>query len=52
MDGIGIGHQFVEHLRALRQCLVVGMLLIQQSDGLAVTALGVVITFLLPVEVT
>ena len=51
MDGIGIGHQLVEHLRALCQCLVVRPFLIQQADGLAITALGIVIAFLVPVEV-
>ena len=51
MDSVGIGHEFVEHLRALCQCLVVRPLLVQQTDGLAITALGIVIAFLVPVEV-
>ena len=52
MDGVRIGHELVEHLRAQGQRLVVGPFLIQESDGLAVTALGIVIAFHVPVEVT
>ena len=52
MDGIGVRHQFVEHLRAVRQFLVVVAILVQQSDGLAVAALGIVVFLHLPVQVS
>ncbi len=51
MDGIGVGHQFVEHLRPGRQLLIVGPFLVEQSDGLAVAALGIRIFLHRPVEV-
>ena len=52
MDGIGIWHQFVEHLRTDRQFLVVGALSVQQTDGFAIAALGIVVFLFLPVETT
>ena len=51
MDGIGEGHQLVEHLRALRQLLVSLTLLVQQADGLAIASLRVIVTLHLPVKV-
>ena len=51
IDGIGIRHQFIEHLRSLRQFLVVLAFLVEQSDGLSIAALGVVELLLLPVDV-
>ena len=51
VDGVGVGHQLVEHLRALRQFLVVGAVLVQQADGFAVAALGVVVFLAFPVDV-
>ena len=52
MDGISIGHQFVEYFRTVREFFVVRALLIQQSDGLTITALGIVKLLSLPVQVT
>ena len=51
MHGIGVWHQFVEHFRPLRQFLVVGTLLVEQSDGLTVAALSVVELLLSPIDV-
>ena len=51
MHGIGVRHQFVEHLRAARELFVVVALLVEQADGLAIAALGIVELLLLPVEV-
>ena len=51
IDGVSVGHQFVEHLRAVRQFLVVRALFVQQSDGFAIAALRVVVFFLYPVEI-
>ena len=44
-------HQFVEHFRAVRQLLIVGTVLVQQSYGLAVAPLGVGKLVALPVDV-
>ncbi len=52
IDGIGERHQFVEHLRAFRQLLIVAAVFVQQSDGLAVTALRIVILLARPIEVS
>ena len=49
--GVGIWHQLVEHLRAMRQFLVVLTFLVQQSDGLAIASLCVVIALHLPIDV-
>ena len=51
MDGVGIGHELVEHLRALRQLLVVGTVLVQHAYGSTIAALGVVVFLERPVEV-
>ena len=51
MYGVGIWHQLVEHLRAMRQFFVVLTFLVQQSDGLSVASLCVVISFHLPIDV-
>ena len=51
MDGVGVGHEFVEHFRPLRQFLIIAALLVQQSDSLAVTPLRVVVTLLSPIEI-
>ena len=51
MYGVGIWHQLVEHLRAMGQFLVVLTFLVQQSDGLSVTSLGIVILLHLPIDV-
>ena len=40
-DGIGVRHQFIEHLRTVGELFVVITLLVEQSDGFAVTALGI-----------
>ena len=39
--GIGEGYQFVEHLGAVGELLVVLALLVEQADGFAVAALGI-----------
>ena len=51
VDGVGIGCQLVEYLRAFRQLLVVVAVLVQQSDGLSVAASGIAELLLLPVQV-
>ena len=49
--GLGMGHQFVQHLRPLRQLPVVGAVLVQQSDGLAIAAARIRELLALPVQV-
>ena len=51
VDGLGMGYEFVEHLRAVRQLLVVAPFLVEQSDGLAIAAVGVAEALHLPVQV-
>ena len=51
MDGIGVGTEFVKHLRAIRQLLVVLALLVEQSDGLAVASLCVAELLLQPIKI-
>ena len=51
-NGIGIGHQFVEHFRTLVQLFVVLAVFVQQTDGLAIAALGVAIFLLIPIHIT
>ena len=51
MDGLGEGHQFVEHLRAFVELLVVLAVLVKEPDGLAVAALGIAELLLVPIEV-
>ena len=51
MNGLSVGHQFVEHFRPCRQLLVVGPFLVEQSDGLAVASLGIGISFHGPIEI-
>ena len=52
MDGVGKRHQFVEHLRTVGQFVVVLAVLVQQSDGLAVAALGIVEFLHLPIDIS
>ena len=52
VDGISVRHQLVEHFRAVRQFFIVLALLVQESDGFAIAALGVVVFLHLPVQVT
>ena len=52
MDGVGIRHQLIENLRALRELLVVRTVLIQQSDGRTIAATGVTEFLQFPVHVT
>ena len=49
--GVGERHQLVEHLGAFGQLLVVGTLLVEQSDGLAVATLGVIVFLKIPIQV-
>ena len=51
MDGLGEGHQFVEYLGAFVELFVVLAVLVEQSDGFAVTALGIAELLLGPIEV-
>ena len=51
MDGFCKRHQFVEHFRAIRQLLIVVAILVEQTDGLAVTAAGVAEFLHRPVDV-
>ena len=51
MDGLRMGHELVEHLRTVRQFLVILAVAVQQSDGLAVAAVGIAEPFHLPVQV-
>ena len=51
VDGIGMWHKFVENLRATRQLFVVLSFLVEQADGFAVAALGIVELLLLPIQV-
>ena len=48
---LGEGHQFVEHLRALRQLFVVFAVFVQHADGTSVASFGVAIFLLCPVQV-
>ena len=50
MDGFRIGHQFVEHLRTVRQFLIVGTFLVEHADGRAVAPLGIGIALHVPVQ--
>ena len=51
-NGAGVGHEFVEHLRAQGEFCVVRTLLVEQSDGLAIAALGIGKALFLPVDIT
>ena len=51
MDGLGEGHQLVEYLGAFVELFVVLAVLVEQSDGFAVTALGIAELLLGPIEV-
>ena len=51
MDGLRMGHELVEHLRTVRQFLVILAVAVQQSDGLAVAAVGIAEPLHLPVQV-
>ena len=51
IDGIGVGNQFVEHLRTFGKLFIVFTVLVEQSDGLAVAALGIAEFLLCPIEV-
>ena len=51
MDGVGVWHQLVKHLRAVGQLFVVFALLIEQTYRLAIAAACITELFSLPVEV-
>ena len=51
MNGLGEGHEFVEHLRALVELCIVGTVLVEHSDSLTVCALSVGITLSRPINV-
>ena len=51
IDGLGVRHQFVEHLRAVGELLVVVAVFVEQSDGFAVATLGIAEFLLYPVKV-
>ena len=51
MNRVGVGTEFVEHLRPLCQLFVVLALLVEQSDGLAVASLSVAELLLQPIKV-
>ncbi len=51
MHGLGVGHQFVEHLRAVGELLVVLAVFVEHADGRSVTPLGIGVLLALPVEV-
>ena len=51
MYRLGIGHQFIEHLRAVGELLIVGALLVEHTDGLTITALGIGIALKVPIQV-
>ena len=48
---LGEWHQFVEHLGALVELSIVGSVVVEQSDSLAIRALCVGIAFALPVDI-
>ena len=50
IDGRGIGHQFIEHFGALHYAVVVLTLLAEQTDGLAITGLCLVVAAAFPIE--
>ena len=49
--GVGVRHEVVQNLRAVRQLLVVLALLVEHTDGLTIAALRVVVALLVPVDV-
>ena len=49
--GVGVWHEVVQNLRAVRQLLVVLALFVEHTDGLTVAALRVVVALLVPVDV-
>ena len=51
MYGVGVWHEVVQNLRAVRQLLVVFALFVEHTDGLTVAALRVVVALLVPVDV-
>ena len=51
VDGVGIGHQAVEYLRAVGELLVVLAFFVEHAHGGAVTALGVAEFLQLPVDI-
>ena len=51
MYRLGIGHQFIEHLRAVGELLIVRALLVEHTDGLTITALGIGIALKVPIQV-
>ena len=51
MHGIGVGHELVEHLRAVAELFIVVAFLVEESDGFAVAALCVVVFLHGPVDV-
>ena len=51
MYGFGEGHQLIEHLRTVRQLLIVVALLVEQSNGLAIASLGIAKFLLCPIQI-
>ena len=52
VDSFRVRHQFIKHLGAFGQLLVVFAVLVQQSDGLAVTTACIAEKFFLPIQVS
>ena len=52
MHGLGVGNQFVQHLRAVRKLLIIFAVLVQKTDSFAVTALCISKFFGVPIKVT
>ena len=51
VNSVGMGHQHIEQQRAVGQLLVVFAVLVQQSDGFAIAAMGMRELLCLPIEV-
>ena len=50
-DGIGIRHQFVQHLGAMSQLRIILSVLIEQADCFAIAALGISISSGFPIQI-
>ena len=50
-DGIGIRHQFVQHLGAMSQLRIILSVLIEQADCFAIAALGISISPGFPIQI-
>ena len=51
MDGLRKRHQFVEHLRSVRQLFIIVSLLVEQSYGLTIATMGIAEALHFPVQV-